>query len=435
MLISSSLDMRPIVRVENLGKRYKLGAPQSPHGTLRDALTSAFRRPLKSLRRAAGTEEETMWALQEVSFEVEPGEIVGIIGRNGAGKSTLLKLLSRITEPTTGRIELYGRVASLLEVGTGFNMELTGRENVYLNGAILGMSRAEIDRNFDEIVAFSEVERFIDTPVKHYSSGMYMRLAFAIAAHLEPEILIVDEVLAVGDAAFQQKSLGKMGEVSKQGRTVFFVSHNIQAIASLCTRCLWIDDGTLVQDGDAAQVTAAYQASFYSGLVDGADLSNVEHYGSGKARFTSVNVTPLGEDDMALQYLVPGQDLQVDVKIVGNENVANANVDLVVYDSAGYRLIDASTLIQDSLLNLGSGEEACVRFRLHNVLLKPGTYMVGLWLGRTGVEDIDGITYASSFTVETDTRTVSHSVTFPGVYQCVFTHDIRTAAVKGNPKL
>jgi lipopolysaccharide transport system ATP-binding protein len=427
--------MRPIVRVENLGKRYKIGAPQSSHGTLRDALNSAFRTPLKRLRRAAGTKEETMWALQEVSFEVEPGEIIGIIGRNGAGKSTLLKLLSRITEPTTGRIELYGRVASLLEVGTGFNMELTGRENIYLNGAILGMSRAEIDRNFDEIVAFSEVERFIDTPVKHYSSGMYMRLAFAIAAHLEPEILIVDEVLAVGDAAFQQKSLGKMGEVSKQGRTVFFVSHNIQAIASLCTRCLWIDDGTLVQDGDAAQVTAAYQASFYSGLVDGADLSGAEHYGSGKARFLSVHVTPVSNEDEALQYLVPGQDLLVDLKVVANDEIANANVAIIVYDSAGYRLIDANTALQGSLLTLGSEEEAHVRFRLHNVLLKPGTYMVGLWMGRPGIEDMDGITYADSFTIEPNTETAEHTETFPGVYQCLFTHDIRTAAVKGNPKL
>lgn len=253
--------MRPIVRVENLGKQYKIGAPRSPHGSLRDALTGVFRSPLKSLRRASGSKEETMWALQDVSFEVEPGEVVGIIGRNGAGKSTLLKLLSRITEPSTGRIELYGRVASLLEVGTGFNPELTGRENIYLNGAILGMSRAEIRRNFEEIVDFSEVERFIDTPVKHYSSGMYMRLAFAIAAHLEPEILIVDEVLSVGDASFQKKCLNKMEDVGQEGRTVLFVSHDVSAVTRLCPRSILLDGGKVSRDGPSEEVVGAYLGS------------------------------------------------------------------------------------------------------------------------------------------------------------------------------
>ena len=230
----------PVILVENLGKRYVIGH-QVRHDTLRDALGHGFRGLWSSVRgqRAHGRSSEDFWALRDVSFQVQRGEVVGIIGRNGAGKSTLLKILSRITEPTQGRVELRGRVASLLEVGTGFHPELSGRENIFLNGAILGMSRAEIRRKFDEIVAFAEVEKFLDTPVKHYSSGMYVRLAFAVAAHLEPEILIVDEVLAVGDAQFQEKCLGKMREVSRQdGRTVLLVSHNMSVILSLCQRAL-----------------------------------------------------------------------------------------------------------------------------------------------------------------------------------------------------
>lgn len=253
--------MQKILRAENLSKRYRIGARGASYGTLRDAFSDFVQAPLKSLRRAGNPQEETMWALRDVSFEVEPGEVVGIIGRNGAGKSTLLKLLSRITEPTSGRIELYGRVASLLEVGTGFNPELTGRENVYLNGTILGMKRVEIARKFDEIVAFSEIEKFLDTPVKHYSSGMYTRLAFAIAAHLEPEILIVDEVLAVGDADFQKKCLNKMEDVGGEGRTVLFVSHSMPAITRLCPRTILLDGGLVLKDGPSEEVVGAYLGS------------------------------------------------------------------------------------------------------------------------------------------------------------------------------
>jgi len=251
--------MKPIVRVDKIGKQYQIGAREIGYGTLRESIVGAVRAPLERLRRRNGKQDnQTIWALDDVSFQVNPGEIVGFIGRNGAGKSTLLKILSRITEPTTGRAELYGRVASLLEVGTGFHPELTGRENIYLNGAILGMRKAEIDRKFDEIVAFAELERFLDTPVKRYSSGMYMRLAFAVASHLEPEILLVDEVLAVGDASFQKKCLGKMGEVAREGRTVLFVSHNMAAVRNLCGRVFWMDKGGIVETGESGQVVLDY---------------------------------------------------------------------------------------------------------------------------------------------------------------------------------
>src|SRR6267378_741611 len=250
-----------IIQVENLSKRYVIGHQRGKGDGLRHIIESAVRNPLQWLRtrkQAVLREHEEFWALKDVSFEVKQGDVVGIIGRNGAGKSTLLKILSRITEPTSGRIHIKGRIASLLEVGTGFHPELTGRENIFLNGAILGMSKVEIKRKFDEIVAFSEIEKFLDTPVKRYSSGMYVRLAFAVAAHLEPEILIVDEVLAVGDAGFQKKCLGKMSEVAGHGRTVLFVSHNIGAVRTLCSTGILLKNGSLVMSGPIADVTTAY---------------------------------------------------------------------------------------------------------------------------------------------------------------------------------
>ncbi|HEV2707698.1 MAG TPA: polysaccharide ABC transporter ATP-binding protein [Pyrinomonadaceae bacterium] len=249
--------MKPIINVRDLRKRYRLGAREASYKTLRETLAGVLRAPLRRANGGAPS-ARMLWALDGVSFEVAPGEVVGVIGRNGAGKSTLLKILTRITEPTEGRVELYGRVGSLLEVGTGFHPELSGRENIYLNGAILGMQRAEIEGKFDEIVSFAELEKFLDTPVKRYSSGMYMRLAFAVAAHLEPEILLVDEVLAVGDAAFQKKCLMKMGGIAQEGRTVLFVSHNFEAVKSLCTRCLLLDRGRIVMDGEPE---AAIEAS------------------------------------------------------------------------------------------------------------------------------------------------------------------------------
>ncbi len=243
-----------VIHGEGLGKRYHRGALQQST-LLRDHLSRILKSPLSVFRRP---KDETFWALQDVSLEVGQGEVLGFIGRNGAGKTTLLKILSRITKPTTGWAEIHGRVGSLLEVGTGFHPELTGRENTFLSGAILGMGKSEIARKFDEIVAFAELEQFIDTPVKHYSSGMYVRLAFAVAAHLEPEILFVDEVLAVGDAAFQKKCLGKMGNVSRQGRTIVFVSHNMAALQKLCTRVMWLNGGKVIDTGDPRKVIDHY---------------------------------------------------------------------------------------------------------------------------------------------------------------------------------
>ena len=255
----------PVIRVENLSKSYVIGHQRNRHDGLRHRLEDAVRNPFRWLRGRngePGAGQEEFWALKDVSFEVGRGEVVGVIGRNGAGKSTLLKILSRITEPTRGRARIRGRVASLLEVGTGFHPELTGRENIFLNGAILGMMRVEIKKKFDEIVAFSEVERFLDTPVKRYSSGMYVRLAFAVAAHLEPEILIIDEVLAVGDVEFQKKCLGKMESVaSKEGRTILFVSHQIAAVTRLCKKVLWLDGGKINSIGRADLVCSQYLAN------------------------------------------------------------------------------------------------------------------------------------------------------------------------------
>jgi lipopolysaccharide transport system ATP-binding protein len=245
-----------VIRVEKIGKRYRVG--EAAGGMLRDRIAGALRNPVGALRRKR---RETFWALKDISFEVKEGEVLGLIGRNGAGKSTLLKVLSRITKPTVGHAEIHGRVGSLLEVGTGFHPELSGRENCFLNGAILGMGRREITRKFDEIVAFAEVEKFIDTPVKHYSSGMYIRLAFAVAAHLETEILFVDEVLSVGDVSFQKKCLGKMGDVARQGRTVIFVSHNVAAVTRLCSRCMLLRSGNIVKEGRTHEVMDAYLQS------------------------------------------------------------------------------------------------------------------------------------------------------------------------------
>lgn len=260
------------IQVTNLGKQYRIGTAPEKYNTLRDVLAGAIKSPLRRIKRGflpSGSEEiggkgDVIWALKNVSFDVNQGQVLGVIGRNGAGKSTLLKVLSRVTEPSKGSVEIHGRVGSLLEVGTGFHPELTGRENVYLNGAILGMRRSEIDIKFDEIVAFSGVEKFIDTPVKRYSSGMYLRLAFAVAAHLEPDILVVDEVLAVGDAEFQRKCLGKMNDVAQEGRTVLFVSHNMSAILRLTHEAIVLEQGEIVMRGPTVEAVDYYMSSGFS---------------------------------------------------------------------------------------------------------------------------------------------------------------------------
>jgi len=277
-----------VILGEGLGKSYQRGARQESW-LLRDHLSRVLKSPLSMFRRG---KNDTFWALKDVSLDVRQGEVLGLIGRNGAGKSTLLKILSRITKPTTGRAEIYGRVGSLLEVGTGFHPELTGRENAYLSGAILGMSKSEITRKFDEIVAFAELDAFIDTPVKHYSSGMYVRLAFAVAAHLEPEILFVDEVLAVGDAAFQKKCLGRMGTVAKQGRTIIFVSHNTAALQKLCTRIAWLNGGHLIETGEPRKIIDRYlQTNAVANLTSEWD-DNREAPGNECVRLRSVRVLP-----------------------------------------------------------------------------------------------------------------------------------------------
>lgn len=307
------------IRVENLSKLYRIGKKQEKYRTLRDTIAEAFILPfkkagslIKGQASAASNLNETIWALRDVSFGIKKGEVVGIIGRNGAGKSTLLKILSRITEPTTGFAEIHGRVGSLLEVGTGFHAELTGRENIYLNGAILGMKKAEIDKKFDEIVAFAEVEKFIDTPVKHYSSGMYLRLAFAVAAHLEPEILFVDEVLAVGDARFQKKCLNKMQDIGNEGRTVLFVSHNMATITRLCGRALLLEEGKLLKDGTSIDVVANYMSA-------GNGTSTVRVWndpenapGGSVARLRAVRALTL--DNKIVEIFDIGQDIKVEME-------------------------------------------------------------------------------------------------------------------------
>jgi lipopolysaccharide transport system ATP-binding protein len=326
------------VRVDGLSKQYKIGGAQKTYGTLRDDLVSGlrsiFRRNASPVSQGKESAPDTFWAVKDVSFQVNEGEVLGIIGRNGAGKSTLLKMLSRITEPTCGRIEINGRVSSLLEVGTGFHGELTGRENVYLNGTILGMKGAEISRKFDEIVAFADVEQFIDTPVKHYSSGMYLRLAFSVAAHLEPEILIVDEVLAVGDVAFQKKCLGKMEGVAKQGRTIFFVSHNMPAVTRLCNRVIFLDEGRVSRDGVSHEVVKAYVNSELGTMSSREWLSPDKAPGAEVARLRAVRVRnedgqsnekmdirkPVGIE-MEYEVLKPGYKLMPTVVLHDEEGV------------------------------------------------------------------------------------------------------------------
>lgn len=319
------------IRVENLSKKYRIGKSinqKNDKNSRLGFLKAPFRYLLDSLREPSA--DEIIWALRDISFEVERGEVIGIVGRNGAGKSTLLKVLSRITEPTEGKVLLNGRVGSLLEVGTGFHPELTGRENIYLSGAVLGMRREEINRKFNEIVHFAEVEKFLDTPVKRYSSGMYVRLAFSVAAHLEPEILLVDEVLAVGDASFQKKCLGKMGDVANQGRTVLFVSHNMIAVQNLCQRVLWINEGRLQQDGRTNEVISNYFSLSYNANIQKEWTTIESAPGNDFIRIARMQVQPSNRLDN--QIISMDMPLEVEIDYWNLQQDANIHVCLHVYN-------------------------------------------------------------------------------------------------------
>ena len=388
------------IRVENLGKRYRIGAREKRANTLRERLGNLAASPFDYLRSTlrGPSEEEIIWALKDVSFEVKQGEVLGIIGRNGAGKTTLLKILSRITEPTEGYAEIHGRVGSLLEVGTGFHPELTGRENIYLNGAILGMKRAEIDRKFDEMVAFAEIEKFMDTPVKHYSSGMYVRLAFAVAAHLEPEILLVDEVLAVGDVAFQKKCLGKMRDVAREGRTVLFVSHNMAAIEVLCSSAMLIENGKNHPIASSKQVIETY----LQGVRNLASLSirdRKDRRGKGKIRF--VDVEFFGKND-ADAYAI-GDDICVRAKVISDYAFdVRARLIMNIYTANELGLIACDSKVQGKTYTIPGASETTIVCKIHSPLLNYGNYHVNLVIF-VGNEPEDWITSAAKFSITSGT--------------------------------
>jgi lipopolysaccharide transport system ATP-binding protein len=400
-LLSQFSMPEPIIRVENLGKRYRIRhEARERYTTLRDVVARKakawWRRP--SALRSGNASDEDFWALKDVSFEVKEGEVLGIIGRNGAGKSTLLKILSRITEPTEGRITLRGRIASLLEVGTGFHPELTGRENIFLNGAILGMTRAEIRSKFDEIVAFAEVEKFLDTPVKRYSSGMYVRLAFAVAAHLDPEILVVDEVLAVGDAEFQKKCLGKMGEVARGGRTVLLVSHQMMAVDQLCDAALLLAGGRVARHGSVEDVLHDY-------LANTNELSTIEftarpdRQGNGTLRFQAF--TMADRQGNVIQAAPSGRWVRfvLDVTVPGGAPLRNVRISLGIDNELGQRLMVLSTHFAGGDIAMLAPEANRVTISVPRLALAPGRY--GFTVFATVQGDIaDWIKNAGTFEVE-----------------------------------
>ncbi len=365
------------IRIEGLGKRYRLGRREK-YRALRDTITDVLSAPARMFRRRGDNpgagEAEILWALRNVSFEVRRGDIMGVVGRNGAGKSTLLKILSRITEPTEGRAEINGRVGSLLEVGTGFHPELTGRENIFLNGAILGMRRAEIVRKFDEIVAFAEVEKFIDTPVKRYSSGMYVRLAFAVAAHLEPEIMLVDEVLAVGDAAFQKKCLGKMGDVAREGRTVLFVSHNMAAVENLCTRGVLLNHGGVEFIGSQTETIARYLTGLSDASISLRERTN--RRGDGRVRITEIEL----RDSISgnpIESALCGQDVELVFHFEGTENLRGAIVSALFSTPMDVPVfLHHNRLTKEEFGALPS--RGSFVLRIPDLPLPPSTYRIGI---------------------------------------------------------
>jgi lipopolysaccharide transport system ATP-binding protein len=367
------------IRLENLGKLYRVGRPQENYQNLREALTKAVTSPVRRLLQLSKPKGESarsdkFWALRDVSFEVKRGETVGIIGRNGAGKSTLLKILSRITEPSVGNGEINGRIGSLLEVGTGFHPELTGRENIYLNGAILGMRRAEIASKFDEIVDFAEVDKFVDTPVKHYSSGMYLRLAFSVAAHLEPEILLVDEVLAVGDAAFQKKCLGKMQNVADNGRTVLFVSHNMAAVQALCRRGISLSEGRIACDATADEAVRSYVSGFTSGATRPL-TSRTDRKGSGELRFTACWIE--NKQGMKVDKAMVGEDIHFCFAYKARKASRNVYVAFNLQEQIGDAIVNCNTtdVGQDLVLVPEEGVFVC---EIKKFPLRAGRYVGNL---------------------------------------------------------
>jgi lipopolysaccharide transport system ATP-binding protein len=375
-----------VIRAENLGKKYLIRhqGQRERYTALRDVIaqrfSSAHRSALNLFKRAVSSRpaKEDFWALKDVNFEICQGEVVGIIGRNGAGKSTLLKILSRITEPSEGRVEIEGRVASLLEVGTGFHPELTGRENIYLNGTILGMTRAEIRRKFDEIVAFAEVEQFLDTPVKRYSSGMYVRLAFSVAAHMEPEILVVDEVLAVGDAEFQNRCIGKMKGVAQTGdRTILFVSHNMMATKQLCSRGMWFERGAIRYIGSVDEAVNAYLSNVRNSVASGGLTESVIE-GDGQVKLLSYAVT--NPDSSAHTAPVTGDDILIRVKLRAEDEIRRPACGISIYNQFGTLMTSINTVeLGVSLPALPAGD-GNVDVRIRNNVFLPGTYTACFWI-------------------------------------------------------
>jgi len=387
------------ISVSHVSKRYTIGAQKD--GSLRGTLAGM-------LGAKQTKDQQEFWALNDVSFEIKKGEVIGIIGKNGAGKSTLLKILSQITKPSSGRIEISGRVASLLEVGTGFHPELTGRENIYLNGTILGMTRQEVKEKFDEIVAFSGVEKFIDTPVKHYSSGMYVRLAFAVAAHLEPEILIIDEVLAVGDAEFQKKCLGKMKEVAGHGRTVIFVSHNMEAVKSLCERAVFLEHGKVVKDAAPSEVI-----DFYLQRQSGAILEQSFEYedapGNEYVRLKTIRLTPKREDKKPI--ITVKSPLNIHFEYWNEKDEVATNLSLHLYAATGECVFNVVTQLPVPVLRRGVQTASCI---IPADLLNTGVFTISMMIVRDTSVPMYNFEHILSFEVEEERENTNWHGRFPG---------------------
>jgi len=404
--------MHPIA-VEQLSKRYRIGK-LNQETMLRDRLINLVRRPF----RLGQDKYETLWALKDVSFHIGQGEVVGVIGRNGAGKSTLLKVLAKITSPTSGSVKVHGRVASLLEVGTGFHEELTGRENVFLNGSILGMTRREVQSKFDAIVSFSGVEKFIDTPIKRYSSGMRLRLGFAVAAHLDPDILIVDEVLAVGDAGFQKKCLDSMEDLQRGGRTVLFVSHNMAAVENLCSRCIWIENGKISMDGNPNQVIRAYMATFSGSQPGISEFSEVERrQGNGEIRYVDFEI--LSSDLGPIQVLRSGDPVTLRFHYCAEKRVSHPSFGFRLFTELGTLVTETSTWhhgLEIPIIKPGTGS---IDLKIDSLNLLPGRYPLSLWITGESRVIYDGLEYCRRLDVESSNIYHSSRV-IDGRYGIVF---------------